>query len=180
MISRRTGFLSIGVKALVVSLVFSPFWWPCASAQELPPNKPAPIGASTIASAEGQLYVFREVRSFGAHIDDYVTVNGVPVRRVTPGSGFYCSVRPGEYVIAVARHKNFPLEVSVAAGQRQYISVMLSHKGGVAARGGAAASDQSFDVRLLEPGYGAERIREYHLTEANCQTGVTSSTSNSH
>jgi hypothetical protein len=72
-------------------------------------------------------------------------------------------------VIGVSRHKNYPLKVSVAAGQGQYVCVMLRHLGGVAPRSGALTSDQSFDIRLLEPGYGAERLREYRLTEANCQ-----------
>jgi hypothetical protein len=159
----------MAVNALVATLVLSSCGWPYASAQELPSDKPVPHGASTMASGMGRLYVFREVRSLGAHIDDYVTVNGVPVHRVTPGTGFYCNVSPGNYVIGVARHKNYPLKVSVMAGQGQYVSVMLRHLGGVAPRSGVLTSDQSFDIRLLEPGYGAERFREYRLTEANCQ-----------
>ncbi len=120
-------------------------------------------------SGKGRIYVFREVRSFGAHIDDYVTINGVPVQRVGPGTGFYCEVTPGDYVISVFRHKTYPLKVSVAAGQRQYICVMLHHLGGVAPRGGALTSDQSFDVRLLEPGYGAQLVKKYRTNEAKCQ-----------
>jgi hypothetical protein len=116
----------------------------------------------------GRLYVFRPIRSFGAHIDDYITVNGIPVRRVTAGTGFYCDVSPGDYVIGVARHQTYPLKVSVAAGQPRYVCVMLHHLGGVAPRGGALTSDQSFEVRLLEPGYGSQRAHEYHLTQANC------------
>jgi hypothetical protein len=78
MISRRSGSLLMAVNTLVASLVLSSCGWPYASAQELPSDKPVPDGASTMAaSGMGRLYVFREVRSFGAHIDDYVTVNGV-------------------------------------------------------------------------------------------------------
>lgn len=84
----------------------------------------------------GRLYIFRPIRSFGAHIDDYITVNGAPVHRVTPGTGFYCDVSPGDYVIGVAHHKAYPLKVSVAAGQHRYVCVMLHHVGGVAPRGG--------------------------------------------
>jgi hypothetical protein len=137
--------------------------------QELPSDKSIGREASTMASFMGRLYVFREVRSSGGHIDDHVPVNGVPVHRVTPGTGFYCNVSPGDYVIGVSRHKTYPVKVSVAAGQRQYVCVMLRHLGGIAPRSGALTSDQSFDVRLLEPGYGAERLREYRVTEANCQ-----------
>jgi|HubBroStandDraft_1064217.scaffolds.fasta_scaffold22624_2 hypothetical protein len=169
MISPRTAFLRIALNALVASLVLSPCWRAGASAQELPPYKPVPNGTSTVASDMGRLYVFRQIDSFGAHIDDFVTIDGVPIHRVTPGTGFYCSVTPGDYIVSVARHRTHSLKVSVAAGQRQYIRVMLSREGGDALRGGAVTSDQSFDLRLLEPAYGAERTREYRLTEANCQ-----------
>src|SRR5260370_37466277 len=118
-------------------------------AQALPSDKPLAQGQDAMRSGKGRIYVFREVRSFGAHIDDYVTINGVPVQRVGPGTGFYCEVTPGDYVISVFRHKTYPLKVSVAAGQRQYICVMLHHLGGVAPRGGAPTFDQSFHVRLL-------------------------------
>jgi hypothetical protein len=117
----------------------------------------------------GRLYVLRGVRSFGAHIDDYVTINGVPVQRVTPASGFYCDISPGNYVIGVWRHKNEPLKVAVMPGQQQYVSVRLHPLGGVAPRGGAITSDQTFDIRLLDPGFGAKRVLKYHMTEANSQ-----------
>ena len=117
----------------------------------------------------GRLYVLRGVRSFGAYIDDYVTINGVPVQRVTPGSGFYCDISPGNYVIGLWRHKNEPLKVAVMPGQQQYVSVRLHPLGGVSSRGGAITSDQTFDIRLLDPGFGAKRVLKYHMTEANCQ-----------
>ena len=46
---------------------------------------------------------------------------------------------------------------------------MLHTQAGVAPRSGELTSDQSFDVRLLQPGYGAQRVREYHMTEGKCQ-----------
>jgi len=156
----------ITVAALILSLWGSPYASP---AQALPSDKPLAQGQYAMRSGKGRIYVFREVRSFGAHIDDYVTINGVPVQRVGPGTGFYCEVTPGDYVISVFRHKTYPLKVSVAAGQRQYICVMLHHLGGVAPRGGALTSDQSFDVRLLEPGYGAQLVKKYRTNEAKCQ-----------
>jgi hypothetical protein len=82
------------------------------------------------------------LRSFGAHIDNYITINGVPVHRLTAGTGFYCDVPPADYVIGIARHKTNPRKVSVAAGQSRYICVMLHHLGGVAPRSGALTSDQ--------------------------------------
>jgi hypothetical protein len=91
------------------------------------------------------------------------------VHLITPGTGFYCDVSPGHYVMGVARHKTYPLKVSVAAGQPRYVCVMLHHLGGMAARGGALTSDQSFDVRLLEPDYGARRVHEYPLAQTNYQ-----------
>jgi hypothetical protein len=122
-----------------------------------------------LPAGTGRLYVFREVLSFGAHIDDYVTIDGLPVHRVTPGTGFYCDVRPGSYVIGVARHKTHLLKLSIAAGQREYICVMLHARAGVAPRGGALTSDQSFDIRLLEPNYGMQRVGEYRMTKAKCE-----------
>jgi hypothetical protein len=127
-----------------------------------------PITSATSAP-QGRIYIFRMVRSFGAHIDDYVTVNGTSVARVSPGNGIYCDVAPGDYLIGVARHKTQPLKVSVTAGQGQYVCVMLHQPGGGAPRKGASTSDQSFDIRLLQPGYGAKRVQEYHLTRATCQ-----------
>ena len=88
-------------------------------------------------SGIGRLYVFREIGSFGADIDDDVTINGVPVQRIRPGTGFYCDVRPGSYVMRVLRHKADSLNLSVASGQSQYICVMLHELGGVSPRGGA-------------------------------------------
>jgi hypothetical protein len=140
-----------------------------AAAQGLPSSAPAAQVHSAITSGMGRIYVFRPIRAFGAHIDDDVTVNGVPVHRVTPGTGFYCDVSPGDYVISVARHKTYPLKVSLTAGQPRYVCVMLHHLGGVAPRGGALPSDQSFDVYLLEPAYGAQRTHEYPLTRVDCQ-----------
>jgi hypothetical protein len=158
---------AVAIVVLVTLLRRSPSG--AASAQQLPPDGAAASGTGTKAGGMGRLYIFRQVLSYGAHIDDDVTINGVPVQSVSPGTGFYCDVSPGDYVIGVLRHKTHPLKVRVAAGQRQYICVMLHHLGGVAPRGGALTSDQSFDVRLLEPGYGAQRVQEYRLTQANCQ-----------
>jgi hypothetical protein len=141
--------------------------WHPASAQELPKDKP--ISQSTIPGSMGRFYVFREIRSFGAHIDDDVTINGVPVQRLSPGMGFYCDVRPGSYVVSILRHKTNSLHLSVASGQSQYICVTLSKRGGVAPRSGALTSDQSFDVRQLEPDYGAQRIQEYRIVHATCR-----------
>jgi hypothetical protein len=140
-----------------------------ARAQQCASHKSTPREGGALPAGMGRLYVFREVRSFGAHIDDYVTIDGLPVHRVTPGTGFYCDVRPGNYVIGVARHKTYLLRLSVAAGQCEYICVMLHAQGGVAPRGGALTSDQSFDVRLLEPNYGMQRVGEYRMTEAKCE-----------
>jgi len=140
-----------------------------ALAQESLSHNSATEEESALPTEMGRLYVFREVRSFGAHIDDYVTIDGLAVHRITPGTGFYCDVRPGDYVIGVARHKTNLLRLSVAAGQRQYVSVRPHPQAGVAPRGGALTSDQPFDVRLLEPAYGMQRVREYRLTEAKCR-----------
>jgi hypothetical protein len=170
MISRTKPFLFPLVNALASAMFLVICGSPYApSAQELPPNRLATQERSPTAAGMGQLYIFRPIRPFGAQIDDYVTVNGVPVHRVNPGTGFYCYVSPGDYVISVARHKTNPLKVSVAAGQKQYVCVMLHHLGGVSPRGGALTSDQSFDVRLLAPDSGAHRVQEYPLTRANCQ-----------
>ena len=133
-----------------------------------PPNSPAVPHPET-KTADARLYVFRPIRSFGAHIDDYITVNGVPAHRLTPGTGFYCDVPAGDYVIGVARHDSNRLSLSLTAGQARYVCVMLHDQGGVALRSGALTSDQSFDVRSLDPAYGAERVREYHLFQAHCQ-----------
>lgn len=119
--------------------------------------------------AMGCLYVFREVRSFGAHISDYVTVDGTPVHRITPGSSFYCELHPGDYLIGIARHKSNHLIVSIAPGQCRYVCVMLYTEEGIAPRSGVLPSDQSFDIQLVEPDYGAERVREYPLTRGKCQ-----------
>ena len=88
-------------------------------------------------SGMGRLYVFREIGSFGADIDDDVTINAVPVQRLRPGMGFYCDVRPGSYVVSVLRHKTNSLNVSMASGQSQYLCVMLHRLGGVSPRGGS-------------------------------------------
>jgi hypothetical protein len=140
-----------------------------AGAQGLPSGEPPSHVLNTITSGMGRIYVFRPIRSFGAHIGDYVTVNGVSVHLLTPGTSFYCDVSPGDYVIGVARHKTYPAKISVAAGQSRYVCVMLHHLGGVAPRGGAVTSDQSFEVRLLNPDYGAQRMRGYRLTKVKCQ-----------
>jgi hypothetical protein len=140
-----------------------------ALAQALRSDKPVAREQTSGSGGMGRLYVFRMVRSFGAHIDDYVTIDGVPIRRVSPGSGFYCDINPGNHAIGVWRHKNRPLKLSVAPGQRQYVCVILHHLGGVAPRGGALTFDQAFDIRLLDPGFGAERVQQYRMTEANCQ-----------
>lgn len=140
-----------------------------ARAQELPANKPGVQESGTTIAGMGRLYFFRPIRSFGANIGDYVTVNGVPVYLITPGKGFYCDVSPGRYVVGVARHKTYQLKVSVAAGELRYVCVMLHHQGGASPRAGALTSDQSFEVRLLEPDYGARRVHEYPLARANCR-----------
>ena len=151
---RRTSYC---IAALV--LLFSG-WTLAASAQPATPATMAP---------KGRLYIFRMVKSFGAHIDDYVTINGKSVARVSPGNGFYCDVDPGDYIISISRHKTHPLKVSITSGHEQYVCVMLDQRDGTGVRGGAPNSDQSFDIRLLEPGYGAERVAQYHMTRANCQ-----------
>jgi len=159
----RSGIYSIVINAffVIVALIFSPYG-SCglASAQE---------SQSAMPSGMGRLYVFREIGSFGADIDDDVTINAVPVQRLRPGMGFYCDVRPGSYVVSVLRHKTNSLNVSMASGQSQYLCVMLHRLGGVSPRGGSLTSDQSFEVHKLEPGYGAQRIQEYRLIHATCR-----------
>jgi hypothetical protein len=170
MFFRRGGAQLTVMIALVVAAVLLMCGVPHAAfAFEMPSGKPALHGQDASAGNMGRLYVFRPVRSFGAHIDDYVAINGLPVQRVRPGSGFYCDVSPGNYVINVLGHKSDHLKVSVKPGQRLYICVMLHHLGGVTPRGGALTSDQSFDVRLLEPAYGEQRVKEYRLTQGSCQ-----------
>ena len=128
-----------------------------ASAQESPP----PAGM-------GRLYVFRGLRTFGAHIEDYVTLDGTPVQRISPGGGFYCDVAPGTYSISVSPTKANIATVPVAAGQSQYVSVSLRESGGMSPRCGPSGMGQSFDVRLLEPAYGARRVSEYRLAKGTC------------
>ena len=121
-----------------------------------------------IPADKGRIYIFRMVRPFGAHIDDYVTINGLSVKRITPGNGVYCDVKPGDYVVGLAQRKAPPLKVSVAAGHDQYVCVMLHHRGATP-RSGALGSDQAFDIRLLDPAYGAQRAAQYQFSPANCQ-----------
>ncbi|MBV8774769.1 MAG: hypothetical protein JO166_20910 [Deltaproteobacteria bacterium] len=161
-------FMVLGLLSTAIVLIAYGLRWPALAQQSLSHNAAAHEGGA-LPAGMARLYVFREVRSFGAHIDDYVTIDGLPVHRVTPGTGFYCDLRPGNYVIGVARHKTYPLRLSVAAGQREYICVMLHTQGGVAPRGGALTADQPFDVRLLDPNYGKERVEEYRMTEAKCE-----------
>jgi hypothetical protein len=157
------------LKALAAACVLSLFGSCHAVTPAFQSDKTAPHIESMGSSAMGRLYVLRGVRSFGAYIDDYVTINGDPVQRVTPGSGFYCDISPGNYVIGLWRHKNESLKVAVMPGQQQYVSIRLHHLGSMASRGGAITSDQAFDIRLLDPGFGAKRVLKYHMTEANCQ-----------
>ena len=158
------------VNALTIAMLLIAYGSQCpALAQESVSHNSATHEGGVLPAGMGRLYVFREVLSFGAHIDDDVTIDGLPVHRITPGSGFYCDVRPGNYVIGVARHKTHLLRLSVAAGQREYVCVMPHTQAGVAPRGGAPTSDQSFDVRLLEPAYGAQRALEYRLVQTTCR-----------
>jgi hypothetical protein len=173
-LERSFKYCSKPALSLVNAAAAALFLAMCAStctalAQTLPVEKPAAEQQSPTGGGAGRLYIFRPIRSFGAHIDDDVTVNGIPAHRVTPGTGFYCDVPPGDYVIAVLRHKTKPLKVSVEPGQKQFICVMLHQLDGVAPRGGALTSDQSFDVRLLAPDYAAYRVRDYPFVRANCQ-----------
>lgn len=133
-------------------------------------NSPYCVLAQTSAApkAKGRLYVFRMVRSYGAHLDDYVTINGASIQKIKPGNGIYCDLPPGDYTVGLAQRKAQPIKVSVLPGQRQYVCVMLHHRGATP-RSGALAADQSFDIRLLDPAYGAERAAQYHLVPASCQ-----------
>jgi hypothetical protein len=164
----RSSFFSIAFNAffVIAALLLSPYG---SFAQELTQGKSITRGQNAMSSGMGRLYVFREIQSFGADIDDDVTINAVPVQRLRPGMGFYCDVRPGSYVVSVLRHKTNSLNVSIARGQSQYMCVMLHRVGGESPRGGALTSDQSFDVHKLEPGYGAQRIQEYRLIHATCR-----------
>jgi hypothetical protein len=171
MIAERNpvSLVALSVLVLVTAIIATISSSILTNAQESPLSKPIAPEEGPIAGGMSRLYVFRPIRSFGAHVDDDVTVNGVPVHRLTPGTGFYCDLPPGDYVIDVASHKTSPLKVSTAAGQPSYVSVMLHPQGGVSPRGGALPSDQSFDVRLLEPDFGAHRTHEYPLTRATCR-----------
>jgi hypothetical protein len=164
----RNAFFSIAMTVLFAVMLSAVAGLTSAMAQESP-SKPVAQEEGPIASGMGRLYIFRPIRSFGAHIDAYITVNGIPVHRVAPGNGFYCDLSAGDYVISVAGHKTSQLEVSVASGQASYVCVMLRHQGGVSPRGGALTSDQSFVVREFEPENGAQRAHEYPLIRQNCK-----------
>jgi hypothetical protein len=157
------------VWAIAMLLLALCGWTYTATAQPTMRATSIPDGPGTVTGGKGRLYIFRMVRPFGADIDEEVTVNGKPVARVSSGHGFYCDVKPGDYVIGVSQHKTNPLRVSVTPGQGQYVCVMLQDREGSAPRQGAPTSNQAFDLRLLEPSFGAERIQQYHLTPANCQ-----------
>jgi len=166
----RRWFFLFSLNVLVFTGMLSPTGGlTSAVAQESPSKKLGAPQESPIANGTGRLYIFRPIRSFGAHIDDYITVDGIPVHRLAPGTGFYCDLAPGEYVISVARHKTSPLRVSLAAGQASYVCVMLHPQGGVSPRGGALTSDQSFVVRKFEPEFGAQRAHQYPLTRETCK-----------
>jgi hypothetical protein len=147
------------IVALVLLLYGAPKAGPSTTSQR----------QDAVSSAKGRIYIFRIVRSFGAHLDDTVVINGAAIHRLGAGNGIYCDVPPGDYTVGLSQHKARPLKVSVAAGQQQYICVMLHARSSVTPRSGALSSDQSFDIRLLNPDYGTQRIREYHLTKADCQ-----------
>jgi hypothetical protein len=167
---KRSSYLSLVLNALTIAMLVMAYGSrrPALAQQSVSHNS-VTYERGALPIGMGRIYIFRVVRSFGAHIDDYVTINGLPVHRIAPGAGFYCDVRPGNYVIGVARHKTHMLRLSVAPGQDQYIDVILHTQGGVAPRAGALTADQSFDIRLVEPRYGMQRVREYYLTEAKCQ-----------
>ena len=136
-------------------------------AQDVPQQKnasvpPAPAGM-------GRLYVFRGIRPLGAHIADFVTLNGAPVQRVSTGTGFYCDLKPGSYAISMYRHKATPATVRIAPGQSQYVYISVREEGGASPRSGAAAIDMAFDVRVLAPAYGIKRASEYTLTRSSCE-----------
>ena len=165
----QRGVFLVAVNVVVFTGVLLTTGGLTSMAQESPSNKPVAPQESPIASGMGRLYIFRPIRSFGGHIDDYITIDGMPVHRLAPGTGFYCDLSPGEYLISVAGHKTSPLEVSLVAGQASYVCVMLHHQGGVSPRGGALTSDQAFVVRKFEPEYGAQRVHEYPLTRETCK-----------
>ena len=166
----RRRFFLVAVNILVFTVMCSATGGlTSAMAQESPLKKPVSPQESPIANGMGRLYIFRPIRSFGAHIDDYITVDGILVHRLAPGTGFYCDLAPGEYVISVVCHKTSPLRVSLAAGQASYVCVMLHPQGGVSPRGGALTSDQSFVVRKFEPEFGAQRAHQYPLTRETCK-----------
>jgi hypothetical protein len=165
----QRGFFLVAVNVLVFTGVPLTTGGLTSMAQGSPSKKPVASQESPIVSGMGRLYIFRPIRSFGAHIEDYITIDGVPVHRLASGTGFYCDLSPGEYLISVAGHKTSPLEVSLVAGQASYVCVMLHHRGGVSPRGGALTSDQAFVVRKFEPEDGAQRVREYPLTRETCK-----------
>src|SRR5215472_8520709 len=165
----QRGFFSVAVNVLVFTGVLLTAGGLTCVAQESPRKEPVAPQESPIANGMGRLYIFRPIRAFGAHIDDYITIDGMPVHRLAPGTGFYCDLSPGEYLISVARHKTSPLRVSLAAGQASYVCVMLHPQGGVSPRGGALTSDQSFVVRKFEPEFGAQRAHQYPLTRETCK-----------
>lgn len=165
----RNAFFSVAMAVLVAVMLSATARLSSALPQESPSKRPVAQEEGPIADGMGRLYIFRPIRSFGAHIEAYITVNGIPVHRVAPGSGFYCDLPPRDYVISVAGHKTSQLEMSVAPGHASYVCVMLQHQGGVSPRGGALTSDQSFVVRQFEPENGAQRAHEYPLTRQNCK-----------
>jgi hypothetical protein len=155
------------VLRLAGALALALCLFPCTASSADSPGRAAV--KSTAVPGKGRLYVFREIEGFGADIDDYVTVNRVPVQRVRPGTGFYCDVSPGVYHIGVSHHKTQVLEVPVAAGQCQYIRVSLHYLGGESPRGGSIPPNQLFEELLLDPSFGSERLETYDLNHATCQ-----------
>ena len=162
MSSRKTQFL---LRAVLVALLL--LGSSMTYAQAVPSATNSPV-APAPGAGMGRLYVFRGIRPFGAHIADFVTLNGTPIQRVSPGGGFYCDLQPGSYAISMFRHKAKPATVPIAAGQQQYVYISVREQGGGSARGGAAAIDMAFDVRVLDPAYGAKRASEYRLTRSSC------------
>lgn len=96
--------------------------------------------AAPVPTSKGRIYIFRMVRSAGVPLDDVLTIDGVPVQRISPGNGIFCDVTPGEHLLGLVHDKAHPLKVLVKAGEPKYVCVMLQHQKGSSLRSGALLS----------------------------------------
>ncbi len=126
---------------------------------------PAPVIASPPVPDKARLYIYRDATTYGSQNWTTVSLSGVKLGDIAPGTIFYRDLAPGTYQLEVRSDRLYPDQfnrVTLTAGSITFAKVEEARSWGAS---GMGAKGTTFVVRIVDPRIGTSEIGRLRLVE---------------